>query len=78
MAAVSFANDIAPLFTKIDVEHMCNVTKCAMRLNDYASVSRWANQIYGALSGKFMPPGAPWSDANIALFDKWIKDGKQP
>jgi len=80
MAAVSFAKDIAPLFTKIDVEHMCNVTQCALRLNDYDSVKSSATDIYNAVSGGFMPPApeGPWSQDKVALFNQWIQDGMQP
>lgn len=80
MAAVSFATDIAPLFTQIDVEHMSNVTQCSLRLNDYDSVKAWAPDIYSAVQGGGMPPPpeGPWTADKVALFNQWIQDGMLP
>lgn len=78
--AVSYAADIHPLFTAIDVQHMaffCN-------LASYDDVKTNAQQILGRLkgdAGPVMPPpmnGGPWPPANIALFEKWIDEGCQP
>jgi hypothetical protein len=78
--AVSFAKEIRPLFTDIDIEHMSFFCD----LSNYDDVKANAAVILGRLNGSGgtrMPPdfsGGPWPDANIALFQQWIKDGTQP
>ena len=66
--AASFAADIRPLFTDIDIDHMswfCDLT-------DHGDVKAHAEAILGRLqgtSGPSMPPassGGPWSDESIA------------
>jgi hypothetical protein len=78
--AVSFATDIRPLFTDIDIDHMdffCN-------LADYDDVKAHAAEILGRLNGTtgpVMPPkkvGGPWSAEWIALFERWRDGGFQP
>jgi hypothetical protein len=75
--AVSFANDILPLFRPIDIDHMsffCDLSK-------YEDVRDNAQEILNRLKGtggRRMPPatsGGPWTDDNIALFQEWIDDG---
>jgi hypothetical protein len=78
--AVSFATDIRPLFTQIDIDHM----QFFCDLSSYSDVSTNAKDILGRLQGKngdVMPPpsdGGPWPAAQIALFQSWIDDGLQP
>lgn len=79
---VSFATDILPLFTQVDIDHM---QEQGVQLNDYGYMSTPANAsaVYGQLSSKQMPPswgggGGPWSDSNIALFKAWMDGGYQP
>jgi hypothetical protein len=77
---VSFAKDIRPLFTDIDISHM----KAFCDLSRHADVKANAPAILGRLDGSGgaqMPPavdGGPWSASNIALFRTWIGDGCQP
>jgi hypothetical protein len=78
----SFATDILPLFTPLDVQNMswfCDLTK-------YDDVKANAPEIYDRLrgiGGAVMPPppekggDGPWSAENIALFGSWIDDGYQ-
>ncbi|HLG80134.1 MAG TPA: hypothetical protein VKY22_03895 [Bradyrhizobium sp.] len=77
---MSFAADILPLFTPIDIQHMswfCD-------LSSYADVKTNASEILKRLKGvggAVMPPSptkggsGPWSAENIALFSSWIDDG---
>jgi hypothetical protein len=76
----SFAADISPLFTQIDIQHMswfCDLSK-------YDDVKANAQEILQRLKGQggaVMPPppgkggDGPWSADNIALFSTWIDDG---
>jgi hypothetical protein len=80
MATVSFAENILPLFTTTDIQHMSGL---GVPLNDYSYMSVPANAqtVYNQLASKQMPPaadGGPWSDANIALFQSWMQGGYQP
>jgi hypothetical protein len=81
-ASVSFAQDIVPLFTQIDIQHM---QPMGVQLADYGYMSTPdnASAVYAQLSSKQMPPSSgggsgPWPDANIALFKSWIDGGYQP
>lgn len=82
MPAPSFAADILPLFTAIDIAHMAHGH---VMLAEYAYMSNPANakavldRLDGTV-GPIMPPkpAAPWSAANIALFKAWIAGGFQP
>jgi hypothetical protein len=78
--AVSFAKQILPLFTQTDINHMSDF---GVMLGDYSYMSQPANaqNVLGHLNGSIppvMPPGQPWSAANIALFQAWISGGYQP
>jgi hypothetical protein len=72
--SLSFAVDILPLFTAEDIEHMDFV----FDLSSYDDVVANAREIYERLAEKTMPPGDPWSDADIAKFRQWIDDGMNP
>ena len=71
---LSFAQDIRPLFTIEDIEHMAFV----FDLNDFADVMANAELIYARLVDKSMPPDQPWPDAEIAKFRQWIDAGMKP
>lgn len=81
--AVSFANDILPLFsTTTDIPHMASR---GVMLADYTYMSVPANaqDVLNHLNGTKAPrmpppPEQPWSPANIALFQSWIAGGYQP
>jgi hypothetical protein len=76
----SFANDILPLFTSLDIKSMawfCDLTS-------YDDVKANAPEILNRLNGiggAVMPPppskggDGPWTADNIALFASWIDDG---
>ena len=80
--SVSFATDIRPLFTPMDIDHMswfCD-------LSSYDDVKTHAQEILKRLKGQggaVMPPPpprgeGPWPQSNIDLFGKWIADGYPP
>ena len=76
--ALSFAKDIRPMFTDLDVEHM----KKAMDLSDRDSVWLHADAIYQAVSSGRMPPrssGEPrWSSEMYTKFKAWKDQGGKP
>ena len=76
---VSYANEIKPLFTEIDRQHM----DFMFDLWSYDDVKANADEILDAVSNKRMPPSkpqgeGPWSDANITLFREWVDGQCQP
>jgi hypothetical protein len=79
---VTFAGDIAKLFTPLDIQKM----KWKFDLSKYADVKANAaniqNRIQG-IGGDVMPPppprgDGPWSQARIDLFKAWVQQGCQP
>jgi hypothetical protein len=77
---ISFAADIRPLFTTIDVQHMsffCDLSK-------YEDVRDHAQEILLRLQGSggaVMPPlaaGGPWPAAQVQLFGQWVANGCAP
>jgi hypothetical protein len=79
---LSFATDIAKLFTPTDVAHMKSVTGGQLDLSSYASVKIWASKILQEVSGGDMPPPGsgedPWTPAMVNTFACWIQQGCQP
>jgi hypothetical protein len=75
---LSFARDIRPMFTNMDVAHM----KKAMDLSDRDSVFQHAEAIYKTVSEGSMPPtssGEPrWTSDMCAKFKQWQEQGGQP
>jgi hypothetical protein len=74
-APPSFAKDIAPMFTAMDVDHM----KMAFDLSNRDSVWQHAEPIYTSVSHGTMPPpssGEPrWTEAMCARLRAWIDAG---
>jgi hypothetical protein len=79
----SFAKDVRPLFSAVDVAHMSGL----FDLGKYDDVKKNAQQILRRLKGEggaVMPPppaqggGGPWAAEKIALFQAWIDGGFQP
>lgn len=80
----SFANDIRPLFTALDIGHMSDF----FDLSSYEDVKNNAQAILRRLRGQggvaVMPPppakggDGPWSPDKIALFESWVEGGFQP
>lgn len=83
MPQVSFAADIKPLFRDVDIAHM---KRYGVQLDDYAYMSNPnnANSVLANLSPHdgepaSMPPGGPyWTEAQLAVFAQWQRDGYQP
>jgi hypothetical protein len=73
---VSFDADIKHLFRQMDVTSMMHAR--GFDLSKYADVSARADAILGRLKSGDMPCDAPWPDGQVALFSKWIEDGKKP
>jgi hypothetical protein len=77
---ISFASDIRPLFTDVDIDHMSFFCD----LSNYDDVKTNADDILSRVNGTggpVMPPasaGGPWSADKIALFQRWMSDGLHP
>jgi hypothetical protein len=78
--AVSFATNIRPMFTDMDVAHMKNF---GVLLDDFGYMAdpAHAQKVLEAVSRGLMPPsgsGEPsWSPDRVELFQNWITDGYQ-
>jgi hypothetical protein len=59
MATLSFATDIRPMFTDLDIAHMKHA---GMDLSDRDSVAAHADAIYGAVAAGTMPPPGDGED----------------
>lgn len=70
--ALSFANDIRPLFRPRDINCM---TDFGFELSKLSDVRMNAGMIYERLADKSMPTDKPWSDETIALFKQWMDEG---
>jgi len=78
--AVSFAKDIAPLFTPADVACMGR-RGVMLTVYTYMSVPSNAQDVLDHLDGSSppqMPPSGAWPAAQIQLFKSWITGGYQP
>lgn len=88
--APSFANDVAPLFSRSQISCMANQN---VYLDDFAYMSDAtgdatyadhanARHNYGRLAGtegRRMPPGGPfWTPAMLAVFAAWMEGGFNP
>ena len=80
MAAPGFANDIKPLFTQVDRDHMKD--KVGMfDLWDYAEVKTNAADILDSVQSGRMPPAREnrrWTPDKVQKFQDWITGGYQP
>ncbi len=77
----SYAEDIKPLFTQMDRDHM--VTAGGFDLWKFDDVKARAARIHATLQAGTMPPKgtepeAPWSAEKVALFREWIDGGCRP
>ncbi len=80
MAAPGFENDIKPLFTSVDQDHMLNRVKM-FNLWDYAQVKTNAADILDAVKSGRMPPKREkrtWTSDEVQKFQDWINGGFQP
>lgn len=74
--ALSFANDIRPMFRDFDITSMIRFG--GFDLSKYEDVRDNAKDIYERVNDKTMPCDGPWSQADIDKFQQWIDDGKLP
>ena len=79
---VSFAKDILPLFTPVDIEHM-NDQEVFLSDHSYMSDADNASAVLETLANGSMPPtwgggGGAWPEEKVELFRKWIEGGYQP
>jgi hypothetical protein len=83
--AVSFASNILPMFTQMDIQHM---GQRGIHLNQYEYMSNStndyanANAVYQEVSSRAMPPSwsgeKAWTKEMVQLFQQWMSDGYQP
>ena len=81
-SVTSYARDIYPLFTDLDVDKM----KWKFDLRSYEAVKARAARIQDriqGIGGPVMPPPpprgeGPWPQARIDLFKQWVRDGCPP
>lgn len=81
MPVPSFVTDIRPLFSDDDVQHM----SFALDLSSFDDVKENSAAILDRVSRApgspgIMPPPprAPWTSAQVKLFQDWIAGGFQP
>lgn len=70
--ALSFAQDIRPLFRTGDIECMKDI---GFDLSQLSDVRMNAAQIYERLEDKSMPEDGPWPDEQITKFKEWMDEG---
>jgi hypothetical protein len=79
--AVSFKEDILPLFTSMDIQHM-QQRNVPLDDYDYMSQPDNASSVYQQVSTGQMPPSwsgeQPWSQEQVGLFKEWMADGYPP
>jgi hypothetical protein len=77
--AISFAKDIRPMFTDMDVAHM---KPAGIDLSSKESVQAHAEAIYASVSGGIMPPPssgeARWTPEMCERFKRWQANGFLP
>jgi hypothetical protein len=68
----TWTNDIKKLFTPTDIAHM---KPRGYDLSSYDDVKAKSADILGAVKDQSMPPGRPWPQDWVDLFQAWIEDG---
>jgi hypothetical protein len=75
--AISYQNDVKPMFTQLDRDHMLKW----FDLWKYDDVKAHADAIHdNVASGKMPPPGVEprWSPDKVQRFKQWVQDGCLP
>ncbi len=79
IGTLSFAKDIRPMFSDLDVAHM---KPAGIDLSDRADVETHAEAIYQTVSQGIMPPPpsgeARWSPEMCERFQQWRDQGCPP
>jgi NADPH-dependent 2,4-dienoyl-CoA reductase/sulfur reductase-like enzyme len=73
--ALSFEEDIRPLFREKDIEEMKDIADFDM--SDYEDVRDNAGSIYARLDGGTMPCDGPWPDEDVETFRRWMDQGME-
>jgi hypothetical protein len=81
----SFATDVLPMFTEMDIEHM---SEQGVDLDKYDYMSDPTNgyanaqNVYQQVSSGLMPPSwsgeKPWTTEMVQTFQNWMDGGYQP
>ena len=74
--AISFANDILPLFR--DSPDIDSMKDYGLDLSSYEDVKAHAGAISDRLADGSMPCDGPWPEKQIALFKQWREEGMAP
>lgn len=74
--ALSFANDIRPLFR--DEPDISAMVSMGLDLSSYDDVKAQSKAIYERLADGTMPCDGPWPNEQIALFKRWMDEGMAP
>jgi hypothetical protein len=74
--ALSFANDIRPLFR--DSPDIDSMKEYGLDLSSYKDVRGQAGAIYARLKDGSMPCDGAWPVEQIGLFKQWMDDGMAP
>ena len=77
--AISFAKDVRPLFSDVDVNHM---KRFGLDLSSHDDVAKQSGRIYSVVTAGTMPPPAdgrePWSQEMCETFRQWVDQGCSP
>jgi hypothetical protein len=74
---ISYKTDIASLMSQECTScHNNSNTSGGVNLSSYANVSKFASSSLSAINAGIMPPSGKWSADKIAVFSKWITQGK--
>jgi hypothetical protein len=74
--ALSFANDIRPLFR--DEPDISAMSSMGLDLSSYDNVKAQSKAIYDRLEDGSMPCDGPWPKEQVSLFKRWIDEGMAP
>lgn len=79
--ATSFASDVLPMFTEMDIQHMSE-QGVDLDQYDYMKIPDNAQSVYQQVSSGSMPPSwsgeKPWTTEMVQTFQDWINGGYQP
>jgi hypothetical protein len=77
VSKLSFAKDIRPMFTDIDVQHM---KPLGVDLSEWEAVKAHVDAIYQVLTAGTMPPppSKRWTPEMCDLLKRWKDDGCPP
>ena len=74
--ALSFANDIRPLFR--DAPDVDAMKQFGIVLSSYSDVTAKAHEIHASIANSIMACDKPWPKERVALHERWIDEGMAP